>query len=125
MTNLQCLEECNNQLAIAVRSLLALQRDGHTGPSLTSASTEAQYAADPMLAVNEDPVEAHRLRQSMLAHLSQLQTLLFLDEPSGFLRSLTKKVTKPFPNTARKYTLIGSNILRATDPVISLPWLAC
>lgn len=97
MTNLQCLEECNNQLATAVQNLLALHRDGQTGQLTASATAEGQYATDSMLALNEDPVEAHRLRQSMLAHLSQLQTLLFLDEPSGFLRSLTKKVPKPFP----------------------------
>lgn len=86
------LEGYNTQLAAIVQNILAVREHnrneasgtGPTGPWLQNGSPRS---------ARHDPAEAHRLRESLLAHLSQLQILLFLDEPSVFLQSLVKKVS--------------------------------
>lgn len=86
------LEGYNTQLAAIVQSVLSLREHSHndasgtglTGPWLQNGSHGS---------ARHDPAEVHRLRESLLAHLSQLQILLFLDEPSVFLQSLAKKVS--------------------------------
>lgn len=99
------LEGYNTQLAAIVQSVLAVRENGHndgpgtgpTGPWLQNGLSRS---------TRHDPAEAHRLRESLLGHLSQLQTLLFLDEPSVFLQSLVKNVSHPDdPISSRGQTL--------------------
>lgn len=90
------LEGYNTQLATIVQSVLAEREHGHSGTSGTGPVghwLQNGSSQNP----RHDPAEAHRLRESLLAHLSQLQTLLFLDEPNVFLQSLAKKVSACFP----------------------------
>lgn len=85
------LEGYNTQLAAIVQSVLAVREHGYHDGS--GAGPTGSWLPDgSSLGARNDPAEAHRLRESLLAHLSQLQTLLFLDEPSVFLQSLAKKV---------------------------------
>lgn len=85
------LEGYNTQLAAIVQSVLAVREHGHTDASATG-PTDPWFQNGSPRSAQHDPAEAHHLRESLLAHLSQLQTLLFLDEPSVFLQSLAKKV---------------------------------
>ena len=86
------LEEYNTQIAAIVQSVLAVREHNHNEAAGTGPSGSWLQNGSPQGA-RHDPAESHRLRESLLAHLSQLQTLLFLDEPSVFLQSLVKKVS--------------------------------
>lgn len=90
------LEGYNTQLAAIVQSVLAEREHGHNGASGTGPTGHWLQNGSPQ-STRHDPAEAHRLRESLLAHLSQLQTLLFLDEPNVFLQSLAKKVSAYYP----------------------------
>lgn len=86
------LEGYNTQLAAIVQNILAVREHNRNEASGTGPTGPWQQNGSPRSA-RHDPAEAHRLRESLLAHLSQLQILLFLDEPSVFLQSLVKKVS--------------------------------
>lgn len=83
------LEGYNTQIAAIVQSVLAVrEHNRHDAAGAVPTGSWLQNGG-----ARHDPAESHRLRESLLAHLSQLQTLLFLDEPSVFLQSLVKKVS--------------------------------
>lgn len=96
MSSLTHLEGCNTQLAAIVQSLVSLREHNYNNGSETGTTGAWLQNGSPRSA-RHDYAEAHRLRESLLAHLSQLQTLLFLDEPSVFLQSLVQKVSAHRP----------------------------
>lgn len=100
------LEGYNTQLAAIVQSVLAVRENGHNHGSGAGPS-ESWLQNGSLGSTSQDSSETHRLRESLLAHLSQLQTLLFLDEPSVFLQSLVKNVLvshkSPLPTRNRPW----------------------
>lgn len=111
------LEGYNTQLAAIVQSVLAVRENGHNDAS--GAGTSGSWLQNGSSgSTRHDPSEIHRLRESLLAHLSQLQTLLFLDEPSVFLQSLVKNVPashkSPLP-TRNKPWLHERLLIRGMD----------
>lgn len=104
------LEGYNTQIAAIVQSVLDVRENSHNDDTGTGPAGPWLQNGSPR-SVLHDPAEAHRLRESLLAHLSQLQTLLFLDEPSVFLQSLVKNVSLPDKHIASREQTLARRIL--------------
>lgn len=112
MNSLDQLEAYTIELAAAVKTLANHCRNFGTSVDSTAKSP----LVPPSLVPPDAPSEAHCARQSVLACLSKLRTLL--SEPADFLQQLATQVriAPPQPNTK-----LTSDV---AEPAPSLPALA-